>query len=177
MPHHSQTVHRIRFVGSESLDWKTNARSGTRSWIFHQAINQENIHIGVNDNIAILRNHPFHQDSLDSMSISSSDLNSNPRPKAILLEGKVLGVKSARDGMVNFIVTDNTAGGLTTLCIPAKATAISTDGGWIMKAKPLRGQKGPVVRYPTRIRAHDLKTPAARKRPGAVSPTFAPYPY
>lgn len=102
----------------------------------------------------------------------SSD--TNPRPRTVLLKGKVLGIRNVREGMANFTVLDNTTGGLTTVCIPAKATTIDPDGGWITKAKPLRKQKGPVVYYPTRIRAHDLQTKAERMRPGAVFLTFAP---
>lgn len=79
--------------------------------------------------------------------------------------------------MIKFITADNSTGGLTTVRAPAKATAISPDGGWIIKAKPLRNQKGPIIRYPTWIGAYDLQTPVARKRTGAVPSRFRRLPY
>lgn len=153
MPKHTETVHHIRFVGGESFDQKTN----TRSWTLYQQIDLEDIHIGIN--IAILRYHPTHQnDPAQSLSNTS---NHNPRSRNVILEGKILGVRSVRDGMIKFITADNSTGGLTTVRAPAKATAISPDGGWIIKAKPLRNQKGPIIRYPTWIGAYDLQTPVA----------------
>ncbi|KZP05598.1 hypothetical protein FIBSPDRAFT_967135 [Athelia psychrophila] len=162
MPQHTKIVHRIRFVGGESLGWRSNSASGTRSWTLYQQIDMEHIHVGAN--ITILRCHPTHQDNPDSSSGSSSSSLSHPSPHplTVLLEGKVLGIESAKRGSVIFIVKDSTAGGLTTVRVPAKATAINPKGGLTKMAKSLRKQKGPVIPYFTWLKACDLQTPAAR---------------
>ncbi|KZP21115.1 hypothetical protein FIBSPDRAFT_1021421 [Athelia psychrophila] len=166
MPHHSNTIQRIRFVGGEWLDWKPEAASGKRSWAFYQAIDLEGIHTGAN--IAIMRCHPLHQDSLDS------SLTSSIRSKATLLEGRVLGIKRVREGLITYVITDDIAGGLTTLRIPASATTVNPDGGLHTGAKMLRKHRGPALRFPTWIDAHDLQAPMARRRQRAVSRTLAP---
>lgn len=149
---------RIRFVGGVSFDQKLNTNSCSRSWTFYQAIDMDGIYVGAN--IAIMKYHPLHQNNLDP-SLPDSTLYS----QSILLEGTVLGIRNAKEGVVTYIITDDFAKELTTICIPASATTISPRGGWVTKAKPLRNLKGPILCYPTLIWARDLRPPSAQRRP------------
>lgn len=92
MPCQQQVLQRIRFVGDESLCWDGEASWGPHTWNFLQQIDSELIFISAD--IAIMRNHPLHQDSLDSAFQVLS--GHNPHPRLVLLEGRVLGIRRVR---------------------------------------------------------------------------------
>lgn len=171
MPRRLQEIPRIRFVGDESLYWGSDASRGTRTWVFHHPIDSRDIFVGAD--IAIMRNHPLHHDNLESSFSFPSGHSSRLRP--VLLEGKVLGIRRVKNGVVTFTVTDELSGGLTAVSVPASRTTISPDGGWHMKARPIWEQTGPVLRYPMRVWPHDLQRPAEHRRQFTRpnSPTFA----
>lgn len=148
---------RIRFVGDTSLYWESETSWGTRSWNFLHQIDSERIFVGAD--IAIMRNHPLHQDSLDSGFHSLSDHTSHPRPRPVLVEGKVLGIRRVRKGVVTFTVAEEISGRPIEISVPASRTTISPDGGLYAGARPFWGHRGPVVRYPTWVWAHDLQRP------------------
>ncbi|KZP03928.1 hypothetical protein FIBSPDRAFT_891080 [Athelia psychrophila] len=152
---YTQPTHHIHFVGGVSLDSKTTSHS--RSWIFYQMIDRKSIRIGAK--ITIMRHHPLHQDNLDP-SLSNSALYA----RGILLEGEVLGVRGARDGVVTFTITDDCNRVLTTIRVPASAMTISLKGGWEAGAIALR-KKGAIIFYPMWIWAKDLQPPAMQRRP------------
>lgn len=104
--------------------------------------------------IAIMRYHPLHQDSLDSHLG-----NQTTRPQAVLLVGKVLGVRRAKNGVVAFMTANLISGELTIVNVPAPFTAINPDGGQYTKAIALGNRRGPVIWYPTWIPARDFQTP------------------
>lgn len=151
--------------------WGTDASRGTRTWTFRRSIDVRDIFRGAN--ISIMRN-PLHQDSLDPP--SESLLNHTKQTRPVLLEGKVLGIRRVKKGVVTYTITDEISGELTEVNVPVSHTAISPDGGWNIKARPIWEQRGPVLRYPTWVWAHDLQRPRERKRRfiRVGSPTFAP---
>lgn len=172
MSHQPPITQRISFVGEATFDWDIDATlRGYRSWKFLQAIDSETI--GVGSRISI-KSWPLHQERPHSSQNSPSTL---PPPMVVatrvtLLEGKVLGVRHIKKGKVTFTIRNENFGGYTTLEAPATSTAISLKGGWLMKALPLWAPKGPVIRYPIRVSAADLKRPG-RAAERAMSPTYA----
>lgn len=145
----------VRFVGDESLDWQSKGSKGAPTWNFAEPIDRRKISVGAD--IAIMRYHPLHHESLDCFGDTIS-LGS------VILQGKVLGIRRVKMGVVTFSVTDETTGGITSVSIPASYTTISEGGGWHTKAQPLRQQWGLVLRYPMHIRAHDLQAPMVQKK-------------
>lgn len=154
MPTQPRSQQRLHFVGDETLDWVSNTKTGPRTWKYRQPIDNQKVDIG--SEIAIMRYHPLHQDSLDSHLG-----NRTTRPQAVLLLGKVLGVRKIKNGIVTFTTTNMINGGLTAVDIPITSTTINPDGGWLTKAIPLRSRGGLALRYRTWISARDPKMPRA----------------
>lgn len=149
MSHQSQTERCIHFVGDATLDWENNTTTGDRTWKYRYPIEEGKIDIGTE--IAILRYHPLHQDSLDSHLG-----NRTTRPQAVLLRGKILGIRTVKKSIVTFTTKDTTNGTLTAVNIPIAATPIDPDGGWYMKVIPIWSRKGLILRYYTWFPACDL---------------------
>lgn len=162
---------RIHFVGLEHLHWPTGASEGTRSWSFEHMIDTEKISVG--SRIAIMREKPPQSTPLPSWMPNARPTHSSPIP---LLEGEVLGLRNTNDGNVIFTISDDFAGGLTTVQVPAKFTTLDKGGGWAWSAKPLAlgRNRGWTLKYPTRVGASSLRRPRTRRaQPRAQSPTSA----
>lgn len=172
MPLAQQRRSRIRFVGLEHLNWPTDASEGTRSWSFEHPIDRERLTVG--SRISILREKPPNPSAL----LGQHSLRIAQSPPIPLLEGVILGLEAAAEGIVTFTITDDFAGGLSTIRAPAKYTTLARGGGWSWKAKPLAlgYHRGWTLRYPTRVGADSLRRPKTeRAQPRVQLMTFAQF--
>ncbi|KZP02066.1 hypothetical protein FIBSPDRAFT_970546 [Athelia psychrophila] len=176
MPLAQPTNNRVQFVALEYLHWPTGATEGTRSWGFEHTIDNRKLSVG--SKISIMRERPPQASPLPRLLQLSRPSNSRRRPPSPLLEGAVLGIKEVAEGIVTFTISDDFAGGLSTLRVPARATTLGTRGGVARKALSLSlGQgRGWTLQYPTLVEADSLQRPKKKRaQPRAPLLTFAPF--
>lgn len=139
-----QTVH---LIGQKSLGW-----GKSESWVFIQCIDEKKLAVGTH--ITVTKNHPSHQNSLESLQNSAN--HNTLVGDNILLQGTIVGLSKVKEGEALYIVQDDIQGKLTTIRVPVKRTDINMDGGWTWVVKSLWGMNGLLLKYPTRISKKSL---------------------
>lgn len=131
------------------------ALRGGASWYFVQMIGEGVITVGTT--VSILRQHPFHQDSLTSVHGTSGTRASSST--GILLRGKVRALSGVKESDAFYIVDDELSGQLAMIRLPTRHTDLKREGRWVWLAKPVGRRRGMIIWHPAYISERDICGP------------------